>query len=192
MDDKRGRVWVTRRADEEYLQECLVPTFKKSSLRVMVWGCIADGRKGPLIVVEYPGGKGGGMTAELYQRQVLEGVFLGFFRQLKRERHYVYFQQDSAPAHSSRSTKKWFKNHRIKLLYHPPNSPDLSPIEPVWQDLKRIVRRNARNISTIEGLRTAVREAWKEIPIERINKHVSSMPDRVRAVLAVKGGHTWF
>ena len=41
-------------------------TFKQSSIRVMVWGCIMNGQKGPLVVLEYPGGKGGGMNSSRY------------------------------------------------------------------------------------------------------------------------------
>jgi hypothetical protein len=66
LGDDRGRVFVTRRPDEEYLDECLVPTFKQSPVRVMVWACIMKGRKGPLVVLEYPGGKGGGMNTRRY------------------------------------------------------------------------------------------------------------------------------
>ena len=37
------------------------------------------GQKGPLIVLEYLRGKGGGMNSAHYQEQVLDGVFKGFF-----------------------------------------------------------------------------------------------------------------
>lgn len=33
-----------------------------------------NGQKGPLIVLEYPGGNGGGMNSVHYQEQVLDGV----------------------------------------------------------------------------------------------------------------------
>jgi hypothetical protein len=46
LGDDRGHVFVTWRPDEEYLDECLVPTFKQSPVRVMVWACIMKGRKG--------------------------------------------------------------------------------------------------------------------------------------------------
>ena len=48
----------------------------------MVWGCIAYGKKGPLIVLEYPDGKGGGMTALCYQQQVLSGPFYNFYEEI--------------------------------------------------------------------------------------------------------------
>jgi hypothetical protein len=132
LGDDRGRIYVTRRPSEELLEECLVPTFKQSSVRVMIWGCILKGRKGPLIVLEYPGGKGGGMNSKRYQDQVLEGTLKGFYAQMKEERGPIIFQQDGAPSHTSKSTKQWFSRNHIPLLFHPASSPDLNPIEPVW------------------------------------------------------------
>ena len=49
IGDDKGTVWVTRAADEEFHEDCVVPTFKQSPLRVMLWGCIMKGRKGPLV-----------------------------------------------------------------------------------------------------------------------------------------------
>ncbi|KAF9052094.1 hypothetical protein BJ165DRAFT_1314160, partial [Panaeolus papilionaceus] len=90
---------VTRRPEEELLSECTRPAFKQSSVRVMVWGCIMQGEKGPLVVLEYPGGRGGGMTSTQYQEQVLDGVFQDFYDKMKKKRGTIYFQQDGAPSH---------------------------------------------------------------------------------------------
>ena len=46
--------YVTHWANEEYDENCVIPTFKQSSVHVMLWGCIMKGRKGLLIVLEYP------------------------------------------------------------------------------------------------------------------------------------------
>jgi hypothetical protein len=43
------------------------------------------GRKGPLVVLEYPGGKGGGMNTRRFCEQVLEGVFLDFYADMSQE-----------------------------------------------------------------------------------------------------------
>ena len=62
-------------------------------------GCIMKGRKGPLVVLEYPGGKGGGMNTDRYREQVLEGVLKDFYKQMDAERDGVIFQQDGAMSH---------------------------------------------------------------------------------------------
>ena len=192
LGDNHGRIYVTRRADEEFDEGCLVPTFKQSAVRVMVWGCIIEGRKGPLVVLKYPGGRGGGMNSKRYQEQVLCPVLLDFYRQLDQERKHVKFQQDGASCHRSKSTLKWFTDHHIPLFPHPPSSPDLNPIEPIWHELKTIIRRLPHPPTTFDTLKSGVLAAWEEIPIEKINHQIGKMEKRVKAVLAAHGGHTLF
>jgi transposase len=192
LDDTRGRVFVTRRADEEFDEDCLIPTFKQSDIRVMVWGCIMKGRKGPLVVLEYPGGKGGGMNAKRYQEQVLEGKLLEFWSEMNSERHDVVFQQDGAPSHTAKSTKKWLADHDIPIFPHPPSSPDLNPIERVWHELKSGIRSWPHHPTSVNKLITVVEAVWDGIMVEKIDKYVNCMDDVVDAVLAAKGGHTRF
>jgi hypothetical protein len=158
----------------------------------MVWGCIARGRKGSLVVVEYPGGRGGGLNSKRYLEQVLVGCLLDFYTKLKHLRGYMQFQQDGAPAHTSRATLSWLSLHNIPLFFHPPNSPDLNPIEPLWLELKRILQHHTHTPTSVAKLIHAVHTAWDEILIDTINKHIDHMPDRTAAILAAKGGHTRF
>ena len=44
IGDNRGTVWVTLAVDEEFNENCVILTFKQSSLRVMIWACIMKGR----------------------------------------------------------------------------------------------------------------------------------------------------
>ncbi|KAF5328257.1 hypothetical protein D9619_013376 [Psilocybe cf. subviscida] len=191
LDDKHQCVFVTRLPEEKFLKCCTVPTFKQSSIRVMVWGCVISGRKGPLVILDYPGGRGGGMTAVRYKEQVLECALLGFYKEMKRERYLVDFQQDGASCHHAKLSLRWFQAAGISLVDHPPNSPDLNPIEPIWHDLKTLVR-SLGPISTLNGLKSAVRRAWELLPVEKVDKQISLMPARVAAVLEAKGEHTQF
>jgi hypothetical protein len=45
------------------------------------------GWKGPLVVLKYPGGKGGGMNKKRYCEQVLlvDGATLGFYKEMAKE-----------------------------------------------------------------------------------------------------------
>jgi hypothetical protein len=87
---------------------------------------------------------------------------------------------------------QWFKLHSIPLLYHPPSSPDLNPIKPVWHELKVCLRALPHPPNTLGQLKAAVLRVWDELSIEDVNKHVNKMPDRVEAVWAANGGHTRF
>jgi hypothetical protein len=190
LGDNKGRVYVTQRPDEAYHEDCLVPTFQQSPLRVMVWSCIGFSWKGPLVLLEYPGGKGGGMTAERYQKQVLEEHVKSIYADLERELGSVHFQQDGASSHQAKSTQKWFERNHILLLYHPPSSPDLNPIERIWHELKRRLHKRKRVPTSLDELKEAIREVWDEIPQSFIDRQIELMPDRVNAVLAARGGHT--
>ena len=183
---------MTQRPDEEFDEDCLVPTFKQSSVHVMVWGCIMKGWKGPLVVLEYPGGKGGGMNTARYQEQVLESVLKDFYKQMDAERDGVIFQQDGAASHRSKSTKKWFSDHEIPLLFHLASSPNLSPIEPVWHELKKLIQGLPHPPNTTKQLIAAIRDARDTLPIADVDKHVNGMGDRDDAIIAAKGGHTRF
>lgn len=182
-----GNFYVTRRTNESYEDGCTIPTFRQSSVRLMVWACIAEGKKGPLLILDYPGGKGGGMTAERYINQVLDGPLSSFYASLDSEDCHPIFQQDNARAHTAKTTVQFLKSHGISLFPHPASSPDLNPIENIWSILKSIIRRRPRTPTSISELKQAILEAWEEITIEDINACIRSMPERMKAVIQKSG-----
>jgi hypothetical protein len=190
LDDKKGRVWVTRKAGEELLDECCVPVVPQSPVRVMVWGIVMKGVKGPLVVLEYPGGRGGGMTAQRYIDQVLKGPLLQFYHSRKRSRPGFQFQQDGAPAHRAKITKAWLAEHSIPIFPHPPTSPDVSPIECVWHILKTHLHDYQPRPYNEATLRAAIFEVWDKITCQEIDQFIDRMPAVLEAVIEAKGGHT--
>jgi len=190
LDDKFGRVWVTRRPGEELLDECCVPKVPQSPIRIMVWGIVMKGAKGPLVVLEYPGGRGGGMTAQRYIQQVLEGPLLTFYAEQKQRRPGFRFQQDGAPSHTAKVTKCWLADHSIPIFPHPPTSPDVSPIEPDWHILKSRLREYQPRPHNEATLRAAVLDIWDKITCAEIDQFIDRMPAVVQAVIDAKGGHT--
>jgi hypothetical protein len=209
MGQNPGTVWVTRTADEIWDDDCTIPTDKQAEIRIMVWGCIMKGRKGPLIVLDYPGGKGGGMTAQRYREQVLEGALLGFYQEMCTERGgEILFQQDGAPSHKAKATTNWLKRyvshiahcsspadliyefrHNIRMFPHPPQSPDISPIEELWHIFKNIIRSRPHTPTSVEELKVAAFEAWAAITPEQLAS-VFHMQGRIQALITQQGGHT--
>ena len=72
----------------------------------------------------------------------------------------------------------------------PAKSPDVNPIEHLWDELQRAVdKRDVRPLN-LNQLGAALTEEWNNIPVERLENLVSSMPRRLQAVINSYGGHT--
>ena len=97
---------------------------------------------------------------------------------------------DNARPHTARCVTRFLDEVGIQSMIWPSRSPDLNPIEHVWDMLGRRVRRHIPD--TIQNLRAAVQEEWALIPQEDIAKLIQSMPDRIREVLEVRGRNTHY
>jgi transposase len=96
------------------------------------------------------------------------------------------FQQDGAPAHRSQMTKAALSALDIPLLEGwPAHSPDLSPIEMIWDLLKS--RCNLGNINSPKDLDDALIEAWNSIDLEMINHYIESFEARLIICKQING-----
>lgn len=194
--------YVTRRPGESNLPECVAPTFPTSSKQtVMVWGCIAHGKKGPLVRLDLPrsqnstlgGGHRGGLDAKRYVEQILQGPLLAFYKQMQDQTgKRMLVVEDGAPAHKAKIAAQARRRLGIARLEHPPSSPDLNPIEPLWFKLKKRVQDTPGAYKSLDSLWEAAKAAWEELPDEAVKRETSRMEARVRAVLRVHGRQTQF
>jgi transposase len=81
----------------------------------------------------------------------------------------------------------WYCN-----LIHPPSSPDLNPIEPLWLIIKNCVADIPGSSNYLNALWAAVQKVWDGITEEEIKKYTGRMADRVLAVKEAEGWHTHF
>jgi transposase len=89
--------------------------------------------------------------------------------------------------HKSKMTCKWLRDNHIDTFPHPPSSPDMNPIEPVWWELKKGIRSRPFLPTTVDSLCKATVNVWEALRQEDIDKYTQSMSDRVEAVIAAKG-----
>ena len=174
-----GRQRVFRRRGERSADNCIVERDRFGGGSVMVWGGICNGRKTPLVVIE------GNLTAQRYIDIVLQPVVVPFVRQ-----HNVIFQQDNARCHVARRAMDYLRQNNVDTLPWPPYSPDLSPIEHVWDMLDRRIRTRPNPPETLPALHQALLEEWQNIPMAQINRLVNFMHRRIRAATNANGGHT--
>ncbi len=103
-----------------------------------------------------------------------------------------YFQQDNAPCHKAQIISDWFLEHdnEFTLLKWPPQSPDLNPIEHLWDVVEREIRIMDVHRTNLQKLRDAIMSIWTKISEECFQHLVESMPQRDKAVMKAKGGPT--
>ncbi|GFT52418.1 HTH_Tnp_Tc3_2 domain-containing protein [Trichonephila clavipes] len=72
----------------------------------------------------------------------------------------------------------------VMTLPWPGRSPDLSPVEHVWDQLKR----QMPFCPSVHDLELAAQDLWAHLPQDYIRCLINSMPDRVAACIAAGGG----
>lgn len=179
-DDNRIR--VLRRPNERYSQCNIVGKVQFGGGSIMVWGGISLNGRTTLYILE-----GGSLTAERYRREILEGIVLPFKPFIGEE---MILMHDNARPHVANQVKRFLEEVNLEVLQHPARSPDMNPIEHVWDHMKRSIRNRNPPVDTLAQLKKAVVEEWDRMPQEFVQKLIRSMPRRVNTLLGVRGGNT--
>ncbi|KAM9358381.1 low-density lipoprotein receptor-related protein 8-like [Symphorus nematophorus] len=98
-------------------------------------------------------------------------------------------QQDNDPKHTSKLCKNYLGKKQaagiLSVMEWPAQSPDLNPIELLWEQLDRMVRKKCP--SSQSNLWEGLLEAWGEISPDYLNKLTARMPKVCNAVIAANG-----
>ena len=150
---------------------------------LMLWGCMGWDGVGYTTKIE------GRMDAELY-KAILEDEFMETLNYYGKSVDDIIFQQDNDPKYMSKKAQGWFADNGVTVLKWPAQSPDLNPIEHLWNYLKRRLAKYEEPANSISELWDRVQKLWEDIPKEECQKLIESMPRRLAAVVRAKGGYT--
>ena len=70
----------------------------------------------------------------------------------------------------------------------PPKSPDLNPIENLWDVVEKALHSGLTLPSSIQDLGEKLMQHWKEINLVTLQKLIETTPQQMRAVIKAKGG----
>ena len=146
----------------------------------MVWGCTSAAGVGNLVFID------GIMDSRVYLN-ILKKNFISSAERVGLNRSFIFMQVNN-PKHTSLLTRQWLLYNVKKSFNHPPQSPDLNPIEHLWEHLDRKVR--SYEIKNKNDLKEKLREEWNKILPTVTTKLVSSMRTRLQAVLKSRGNPT--
>ena len=99
---------------------------------------------------------------------------------------------DNAPPHCTRIMKNRIQKAGVPHMDWPAMSPDLNPIEHLWDQLKCRVYACDRPPRDLRDLREAVIAEWDLLPQNNVLRLVRNMRRRCEAVIAVGGGSTHY
>ena len=77
----------------------------------------------------------------------------------------------------------------VEVLDWPSRSPDLNPIDHIWDELGSIVRRQVSPPQTLRDLEHALVEQWTQLPRAVLTNVLRSMMRSCVAVTDARGGH---
>lgn len=174
-----GRCYVRRPPGKEFNVRFTKKTVKHGGGNIKIWGCFSWFGPGPIHWIREI------MDQHVYTNILDEVMFPYADENMPLK---WTFQQDNDPKHTSKKAKEWFRTNKVSVMEWPAQSPDLNPIEHLWKDVKvEVAKLRPKNAN---DLWTAVQKVWSEIPIQRCQRLIESMPDRCVAVLKNNGQAT--
>ncbi len=178
--DGRQRVW--RKPGERYKAGMFSTRSNFYGGSVMVWGGISYHAKTEL----HTFGKTS-VTANSYISDILLDYVVPFAPYIGDR---FLLMQDNARPHVAKLTVDFLESTGIRRLEWPACSPDLNPIEHVWDMLGRRIRSRTPPPTSLSGLKDMLLAEWDRIPQHDIQRLIESMPRRCKEVIRARGGNT--
>ncbi|GFW00313.1 transposable element Tcb2 transposase [Trichonephila clavipes] len=179
-DCRRQLIW--RESGTAYSPENIQKKDRYPTCSIMVWaGIMIYGRMRLHVVAN------GTMTGQPYIDEVLL-PHVRLFRGAIGDK--FVFMDDNATCHRTLAVQDCLDSEGIERIVWPARSPDLNPIENVWDALRRQVAGRKYPPTNKNTLIRALTEKWDKLPQQLLDNVVQSMVRRVECCITLHGGHT--
>ncbi|GFW71576.1 hypothetical protein TNCV_2310111 [Trichonephila clavipes] len=99
-------------------------------------------------------------------------------------------RQDNARSHVAKTVRDLCLAQHMQLLPWPAYSLDMSPIEHVWYWVGRRLTRDPHSAASKDEPLLHIQTIWNSLPQADIQNLFDSMPRRIAALIAERGGYT--
>lgn len=191
----RGVKWVRRPPNTRYTDANIAKTTVSGRVSISIW---ANFDHSGLRNIYWMREKN---IAERYKRRILVPFVSPYFR--LPENSDKMFMHDNSPIHTAVTVRSYLERQGFAILGWPSGSPDLNPIENLWNLLKNEI--GEVDVRVVVGdvaekqawLWEQVEAAWDRIKndpngrgIQVIHNYYSGMPARMQNVIHANGGVT--
>ncbi|GFV24292.1 transposable element Tcb1 transposase [Trichonephila clavipes] len=127
------------------------------------------------------------MTGYIYRYVILEQHVRLLWGAMGAE---FLFMDDNARPHPAKIADECLQSYDILCMDWPAYSPDLIPIEPVWDMLDRRIAVLQPSPTYLPELRRTLLDEWCNIPQDQIYNLILSLPRLCKACIASSGRYT--
>ncbi|GFX56190.1 transposable element Tcb1 transposase [Trichonephila clavipes] len=178
-DSRQTLIW--RAPGTRYYPENTIERHRYGGAGWLAWGGIILGSRTDLNVQSVT------MTGHIYRDVILERHVRLFRDAMGAE---FLFMDDNAHPHHANIVDECLQSEDITPMDWPAYSPDLNPIEHVWDMLGRRIAARQPPPTCLPELRRALLDEWCNIPQDQIDNLILSMPRRCKACIASSGTYS--
>ncbi|GFV72589.1 transposable element Tcb2 transposase [Trichonephila clavipes] len=181
MESDSGRLLIWREQRTRYHQSNTVERHSYRGGGILVWAGISFGGHTDLHVFH-----GGTVTGLRYRDETLDPYVLPYAAAIGND---FILMDDNARPHRARIVEEYLENHGLERMEWPARSPDLNPIEHLWEYLGREVAALNPPPRSLHELKHVLLCVWSSLPIPVSDNLINSMGNRSRQCIQVRGGH---
>ncbi|GBN82805.1 hypothetical protein AVEN_120496-1 [Araneus ventricosus] len=123
------------------------------------------------------------VTAVRYRDEMLHPLVRLFIATMGTDVIFMDFNR-------ARLVRSYLESGTIPQMTWPARSPDLNPIEHVWDMLGRRIAGHNVLPGTLHELQQDLLHEWALLPQQAINDNIASLPRRCQACISARGYHT--
>ncbi len=169
------KLWIIWRPGERYCADCIQEwdqPDEKDLCWIHAWGMIGWNYK-KLILYE----------TENKNEKMNQTVYIQVLFMIEQDLYGYVLEEDNDSGHTENMSTRWKKEHEIQYYLNSSKSPDLSPIENVWNSLK-FHYNSEPHWDAMQGKQRILDLFDQKIDQKWINKLVLSMLQRLKDCLA--------
>ncbi|GFV10285.1 transposable element Tcb2 transposase [Trichonephila clavipes] len=179
MESDSGRLLIWREQRTRYHPSNTVERHSYRGGGILVWAGISLGGHADLHVFH-----GGTVTGLRYRDEMLDPYVRPYAAAIGND---FILMDDNARPHRARIVEEYLEDHGLERMEWPARSPDLNPIEHLWDYLGREVAALNPPPRSLHELKQGLLCVWSSLPIPVYDNLINSMGNRCRQCIQVSG-----